>query len=197
MVLDPWIWSVVLMLAGMMLIVLEIFIPSGGIIGLLSFGCVTASIGLAFFHYGSDAGFASILLALLTVPAVVVAALKLLPKTPMGRRLLLGDPSMEDVLPDDEKLVGLKALIGKTGTAKSKMLPSGSVEIDGRIYDAVSEGMPIDPEQPVRVVSVRTNRVIVRPALGREKLDDARTGDDLLSQPFESLGLDTESDPLA
>jgi hypothetical protein len=42
------------------------------------------------------------------------------------------------------------------------MVPSGSVLIDGKTYDAVSEGLPIEPNQPVIVVNVSTQRLIVR-----------------------------------
>jgi hypothetical protein len=36
------------------------------------------------------------------------------------------------------------------------------VLIDGKSYEAVSEGMTIEPHQPVIVVSVSTQRLIVR-----------------------------------
>jgi membrane-bound ClpP family serine protease len=185
------------MLLGMMLIVLEIFVPSAGIIGLLAFSSVCTSIGLAFYHYGSDAGFSVLLLALLAVPGTVLIALKLLPNTPMGERLLLANPRSEEVLPDEEKLVRLKGLVGKVGKAKTKMLPSGSVEIDGLTVDAVSDGMPIEIGQRIRVLQVRTNRVIVRAEDSEGKGDVPRMMDDVLSRPIESLGIDPSSDPLA
>ena len=43
------------------------------------------------------------------------------------------------------------------------MLPSGMVVIDGKTYDAVSEGVPIEAEQTVLVVGVSTQRLVVRP----------------------------------
>jgi hypothetical protein len=43
------------------------------------------------------------------------------------------------------------------------MLPSGSVIIDGKTYDAVSEGVAIEAGQPIMVVSVSTQRLVVRP----------------------------------
>jgi hypothetical protein len=52
--------------------------------------------------------------------------------------------------------------------------------------------MPIEAGQAVRVIEVRGNRVVVRPA------DDAEPpAGDVLSQPIESLGLDSFEDPLA
>ena len=43
------------------------------------------------------------------------------------------------------------------------MLLSGVIVIDGHTVDAVSESMPIEVGQAVRVVQVRANRVVVRP----------------------------------
>jgi membrane-bound ClpP family serine protease len=67
------------------------------------------------------------------------------------------------VLPDTEGYRGLKDLIGKRGTARGTMLPSGIVVINGKPYDAVSEGTPIEAGQTVLVVSVSTQRLVVRP----------------------------------
>ena len=72
--------------------------------------------------------------------------------------------------------------------------------IDGETLDAVSEGMVIEPEQPVYVVDVRGNRIVVRldDRLNEsQSSDDGALGDDLLSQPAESLGLESLEDPLA
>ena len=97
------------------------------------------------------------------LPTAIVLAFKYLPKTAMGRRLLLMAPKSEDVLPDDPEKERLKSLIGRTGRAKSKMLLSGVITIDGRTVDAVSESMPVEVGQTVRVVQVRGHRVVVRP----------------------------------
>ena len=42
--IDPIGWSIILMLAGCVLVALEVFIPSGGIIGTISAVCFIASI---------------------------------------------------------------------------------------------------------------------------------------------------------
>jgi len=85
---------------------------------------------------------------------------------------------------------------------KSKMMPSGGVRIDGRTIDAMSEGMPIDEGQPVRVVKVSGMRVIVRPLdpdeiAEHEASQRSTNPDDVLSRPVEDLGLDSLDEPLA
>ncbi len=70
--------------------------------------------------------------------------------------------------------------------------------VDGQIIDAMSEGLPIEPEQPVRVIEVRGAMVVVRPvdeSAVDEKLQEST--EDMLSRPIETLGLDPFDDPLA
>jgi len=71
--------------------------------------------------------------------------------------------SSDDVLPETLSYHGLKELVGRRGQARGLMLPSGSVIVEGKSYDAISEGMPIEPLEPVIVVGISTQRLIVRP----------------------------------
>jgi membrane-bound ClpP family serine protease len=86
--------------------------------------------------------------------------------------------------------------VGKIGQAKSMMLPSGAVLVEGRTIDAVSEGMPIEPGQVVRVIEVRGTRVIVRPVEHGEE-QQPRSAEDPLSRPIDTLGIDPFDDPLS
>jgi membrane-bound ClpP family serine protease len=94
---------------------------------------------------------------------------------------MLQAPSSQDVLPESTEKEFLKSLVGRTGRAKSKMLLSGAITIDGRTVDAVSESMPIEVGQPVRVVQVRGHGVVVR--LIDEQVDTPPT--DPLQQTFD------------
>jgi membrane-bound serine protease (ClpP class) len=76
----------------------------------------------------------------------------------------------------------LEGLIGHVGRAKSKMLPSGIIVIEKDSYDAVSEGMPIEPGQRVRVIEVRGNRLIVEATADEPP---SATDEDPLARPFE------------
>jgi membrane-bound ClpP family serine protease len=192
--MTPIFWAALLLVLGLMLVMTEIFIPSGGIIGFLSFSSIIAAIVLAFLQGGGNTGMVFLLIACVAVPGTIAAAFRILPGTPMGKRLLPSIPTTEEVMPDDESRRRLRGLVGKIGRAKSMMLPSGAVEIEGRIVDAVSQGVPIEPGQPVRVIEVHGMMVVVQP------LDDVpasqRDPNDVLAQPIESLGIDPFEEPL-
>jgi membrane-bound serine protease (ClpP class) len=120
-------------------------------------------------------------------------AFKYWPRTPMGRAFLGELPDEHEVRPDDPR----RNLVGHVGIAQSKMLPSGSVLIDGQLIDAVSQGLAIDPGEPVIVVEVRANRVMVRPARAHEVRTADLRPDDVLSRPAEDFGLEELDEPLS
>lgn len=194
--MDPLIWAIVLLLVGLALVVLEVFVPSGGVIGVLSVCSVIGSVAMAFYR-GPGTGLTFLALAIIALPTAFSLAVRVWPDTPLGRRILPDIPSSEEVLPDNEHRRSLHELVGKLGRAKSLMLPSGAAEIDGRTVDALSEGVAIEPGQLVRVVEVRGNTVVVRPASGEAAPAVASQGDDVLSQSIEALGLEPFEDPLA
>jgi len=110
----------------------------------------------------------------------------------MGKAFLGELPAETDVHPDDPR----RALVGRVGIAKSKMLPSGSVLIDDRLIDAMSQGMAIEIGQAVVVVEVKANRVVVRPADEEEAGQATVDPSEMLSKPIDELGLESLDDPL-
>jgi membrane-bound ClpP family serine protease len=192
--MDPILWSILLLLVGLLLLASEVFVPSGGVLGFLSMASTIAAIVMAFYTKGVEAGVILLCISALAIPATLVAAFRWWPKTPMGKRLLLDIPKGEDLLPDSPERRQLRSLVGKTGVAGSVMLPSGVVTVEGLTVDALTEGIAVEVGTLVRVIDVRGNRVVVQP-VGPE--NQPARGDDVLSQPIESLGLDPFDEPLA
>lgn len=190
--LDPLTWAVILMIVGCGLVVLEVFIPSGGILSFCSAIALIASVVMAFRH-NATAGISFVLLTIVAVPSTIGLAFKYWPYTPMGKAFLGELQSSEELKPEDTR----RELVGKLGIAKSKMLPSGSVQIEGKYIDAISQGAAIDIGQAVVVVEVRANRVVVRPADDEEASRVERDPRDVFSTPIEELGMDSFDEPLS
>ena len=160
--MDFWIWAILLLVLGTGLAVMEVFFPSAGILGFLS--AVAAAGGRRDGLLPRTRGGNPHPAGGRGRPADRDrAGLQVLAENRDGARVLLMAPTSEDVLPDDPEKDCLKGLVGRTGRAKSKMLLSGVITIDGRTVDAVSESMPIEVGQAVRVVQVRGHGVVVRP----------------------------------
>lgn len=194
--MSPVVWSILLLFVGLLLIMLEVFIPSGGVIGFLSISAVMAAIFTAFYNHGLEVGMIFLTVAAIAIPVVMAVAFRYWPQTPLGKRVLLEVPTESEILPEDSpQLRALRKLVGKVGVAKSMMLPSGSVMVDGMTFDAVSEGMAIEAGESVRVVEVRGNRVVVSLTSDTVSVELKEDPNDILSRPLESLGL--EDEPLA
>jgi len=194
MIIPDIAWAVLLLLLGCMLVVLEVFIPSGGIISILAAISFITSILIASWEGPTTGPATGLLFAGITVfavPALVAVAFKYWPKTRMGKAFLGELPREEEVVPDDPR----RALIGRVGVARSKMLPSGAVEIDGQMIDAMTQGQAIEPGAYVVVVEVRANRVVVRPA-AKDQRPSRQDPKDILSRPIDELGIDSLDDPL-
>jgi membrane-bound serine protease (ClpP class) len=184
--MDPLILALVLIVVGLAVICLEMFIPSAGMLGVLAALLILSGIVSSFFH-SAMAGAIVLALTCLTLPVLIALAIKIWPSTPIGKKILIGAMTEQDVLPQGDIHEQLKPLIGRRGVAKTKMLPSGIIVIDDRNYDAISDGFAIEPGTPVEVISIRTKRAVVRPVDADEPPNANR--DDVLSQPIEQLGL--------
>ena len=155
-------WAILLLLLGISCLVLEMFIPSGGLLGVLAALSIIGAIALAFMA-GPIQGLAMTMFVTLLIPVMLAVAVKFWPETPLGRLILLRRPQgADEVLPHTEAYRTINALVGKRGVAKSMMLPSGVVLVEGKTYDAVSNGLPIEPGQNVRVIGIDTQRLVVR-----------------------------------
>jgi membrane-bound serine protease (ClpP class) len=185
-------WSIILLIAALCVVGIEMFIPSAGLLAIVSGSLFLAALIVAFFHSLTAGVFMLIAIGLL-LPVMFVIFVNVWPNTPIGKRILLKRMGEDDVLLRGEHYDEQQDLVGKTGIARSEMIPSGQVMIDGRKYDAVSEGLPIDKGDHIKVVSIRMFKIFVRKidpneaAVATSSLED----DDLLSQPVDDV-FDTE-----
>ena len=76
---------IMLLAAGIIALFLEAFIPSAGTLTVAGFLCFVASVWTAFANEGPTTGAVFFLLALILVPATLITAFSLLPKTPVGK----------------------------------------------------------------------------------------------------------------
>ena len=185
-------WPLILLVVAILFVFLELFLPSGGALSFFAAVSTIASVVVAFMNGGPVYGTSWLAVTVVVLPIAIALAVRWWPRTPFGRQIFN--------LPDDKEVAGewlqLKTLVGKHGTAKSVMLPAGDIVIDGHTFDAVSEGMPIEAGQSIKVTLVEGNRIVVRPEAGppvREK----DQSDDILSRPIDSLGLDVFDEPLS
>jgi membrane-bound serine protease (ClpP class) len=157
-------YAIILLVAGILLAFLETILPSGGLLGFLAAASLIGAVVIGFMH-GEPAGWLILLAIFICVPVLITLGLKVLPKTPFGRRMILAepheklDPSGGKIEISDENFSTLK---GKTGVTVTELRPSGIAEINGKRYSVVSEGEMIDSSVEIIVKEVEGNSIIVR-----------------------------------
>ena len=114
------IWAVVAFGLAILLVVVEAFMPSGGIIGALAGVCAIVGIVL-FFRFDTMWGLISMALTLLSLPFLLMGLLWVWPNTPVGRALTLDDVQAPaaDTANDDEGAVR----VGQEGTTITDLRP--------------------------------------------------------------------------
>lgn len=148
--------GIVLMAAGLLLLLADLFIPSGGILMLLALGSMGVGVTLLFRH-STTAGLIALATLFVALPVIVGLLIKFWPHTPIAR--MAHAPQEEDALPMHQELQHLKGRHGRTLTA---LKPAGMVDFDGRRVDSLTEGMMIEAGRRVRCVEVRGGTVVVR-----------------------------------
>lgn len=167
-------WPILCLLIGLTLLIVEVFVPSGGMIGVLAIGFLGVGVWNAF-AISNLAGLLAILSLLLLLPLVFALAVYLMPRTPLGRWMFLRPPAPDEVEPDRPAGSRLDHLIGQFGRAITPLRPSGVVDFDGRRLDGLAEEGLIPPGTLVRAVHVRGGSLVVRPATVQtlDDLDDS------------------------
>ena len=122
-----------LLFAGVLFIAAEVFMPSG-IIAALGGVCLVAGCGVAFERFGPFASIASAVGSLIAAGFVVYLELKLLPHTPLGKKMFNASASSGKAV--DTGAATAPELIGKQGRAATAFAPTGLAEIDGQKYEA-------------------------------------------------------------
>lgn len=159
--MDWWlVFAVFLYFASAILIIAEVFVPSGGIISICSLTCLVGGVAI-FFNHSTKAGWVGAAIAVIMIPVVLVIAYKIFPKTKFGKTVTLTPPRRErgDAIPDAEQL---QKLLGAEGVVLTPLRPVGMCDFSGRKVECVAEGGYVDKEKNVKVIDVEHRRVTVR-----------------------------------
>ena len=174
--MSPLFWPFLTLVIGLALLVAEVFLPTGGVIGVVAGAMLIVSLVMAYAH-STSAGVGFLVAEAVLVPAAFAAGMHLLPRTPMARRAFLRPPDADEMDVSHES-PRLEHLIGQFGRALTPLRPSGMVDFEGRRIDGVAEDGLIPSGALVLAVQARSGRLVVRAApddaLGLPEPDDDR-----------------------
>jgi len=170
--------EVILFMLGLACIMMEIFvIPGFGVFGITGGLLIISSLVMAsqtfqaiepsrnYQQLAQTLG--QLALSIVLVIALAVVLSRYLPHVPLFGRLVLTPPGHSETAVTEPQLAPSAldekaALVGQEGQTVSVLRPAGKANINGRMYDVVSDGPYISAGAAIEVVSVSGNRIVVR-----------------------------------
>mgnify|MGYP001571343946 CR=1 FL=1 len=137
--------------AALAILVLEVFVPSGGVLAVLGGLGLLVSIYYGF-QISPFLGIGQILASIIAVPLMFFYGLK---KLTLNKKM-----DTEEGFHSDKS--GMDYLLNKQGVALTALRPSGTIIIEGKRFDVVTEGEMIDKDTPVKIAKIEGARIIVK-----------------------------------
>ena len=154
---SSWI-VIVLFIIGLILLLIEVFVPGFGVPGILGIISVIASIMMS--SSSLEQAIISLFISLILTMIAGILLIKFGPRNKLFNRITLSTSlNKENGFVTSENF---KNYIGKIGITLTPLRPSGSVEVEGKKLDVVSENMYIEKDQRIKIIKVEGNRIIVQ-----------------------------------
>ena len=156
------VWGLVLLTVALVLVFVEVLVPSGGLIGLVAAACAVGGVVCITFE-NTVAGLIASLGVVAATPFLIAFALKIWPNTPLGRRLILGADSAPSETAESTEASTPSVQVGARGKAVTPLRPVGTCLINGQRIECLGDGTILDAGVEVEVIDVDGNEVHVRP----------------------------------
>lgn len=151
------IWPIILQLFAIAVIIAEFILPSFGILTIAALFLFGYSLFLVFTGVSSSVGYIFVVIDLILIPVLVLSGIKLLAFMPVTLKKTLGG---KDGVTAQQKT--LDHLVGLSGTAITDLRPAGTVILEGKRFDVVSDGEYIEKDSEITVSKADGNRVVVK-----------------------------------
>jgi membrane-bound serine protease (ClpP class) len=152
-----WFKILTFLVLGFILLLIELFTPTFGVVGLSGIFLIITGCYLAATLHSVIAG---IILSLASL-IIIIAAVKLFPKTRIAKSMRLST-SQDKAAGYHSANDNLKYFMGKEGVAVTTLRPSGTALIDGKKVDVITEGIFMPEGTKVKVMLVEGSRVVVK-----------------------------------
>ncbi len=150
--------QVILFIAGLVLLMIEMFMPGFGIAG--GVGIVLLIIGIVMTARTVLEALVMILVLILLIALLLLVILRSAKKGKLSKKLILRSASKREA--GFTATENSTSLIGKEGIAVSPLRPSGIGEFDGKRLDVVSEGLYMECGEKIRIVQAEGRRIVVK-----------------------------------
>lgn len=150
--------SIGIFILGIVLLLIEVMIPGFGVFGIAGIGAIFGSIVMVTDSLAQAAVYTVVALGI-SFGAIYIFMKKVGLKKMENTVFLASKLDKEAGFQTSKEKTELMGLMGIT---KSYMRPSGKIELDGLVYDAITEGEFIEVGKTVTVIRVEGSKIIVR-----------------------------------
>ena len=153
---------IALLIAGLVLLTLEMMTPMFGLFITLGVGCLIAAVVLAFINISPVFGVVLIVAIVILVPMYMYFVARKLPNAPLSKKLFLGRMPETPAGAGTPEAAEHESLVGKIGLAETTLRPSGAIRIEGQRVIASAESGLIEQGTTVKVIRAAGMNVVVR-----------------------------------
>ncbi|MBS3732052.1 MAG: serine protease [Desulfobacterales bacterium] len=155
--IQPYIAPVIFQVVGIVVLLAEVMLPSGGLLTIVAVGCLGYSLYIVFTAVSVFSGMIFVLADIVILPVVLIVGLKLLAYSPLALKSELS--CKNGYASYDAKTA---EYLGKQGEALTDLRPSGTARIDDKRVDVVTRGDYIEQGSAIKVSAVEGGRITVR-----------------------------------
>ncbi len=148
---------IICVLAGVILLIVEAFMPGFGVPGISGIILLLAGVAMTWYEYGAMVGLGTTVAVLALVGVAISVSLK----SASSGRLSKSDLILNDTETPPSENADMQLLVGKEGVVKNTLRPVGTVEFDCGKLHVTSDGEYVSEGLKVRIVRVEGTQIFV------------------------------------
>lgn len=150
------VWGILLLVAGFILVGVEVVVPGFGLLGISGIVCLVG--GILLTAKNIEQGL-TITMLVVVILAVMLTLMLLILKRVRPPFIL-----EEDLKATQEYLNAsdLEYLVGKEGIASTDLKPAGKCDIEGVEFDVRAEGRYVEKGAKVRISRIHENMIMIK-----------------------------------
>ena len=148
---------IICVLAGVILLIVEAFMPGFGVPGISGIILLLAGVAMTWYEYGAMVGLGTTVAVLALMGVAISVSLK----SASSGRLSKSDLILNDTETPPSENADMQLLVGKEGVVKNTLRPVGTAEFDCGKLHVTSDGEYVSEGQKVRIVRVEGTQIFV------------------------------------
>ena len=148
---------IICVLAGVILLIVEAFMPGFGVPGISGIILLLAGVAMTWYEYGAMVGLGTTVAVLALVGVAISVSLK----SASSGRLSKSDLILNETETPRSENADMPLLVGKEGVVKNTLRPVDTAEFDCGKLHVTSDGEYVSEGQKVRIVRVEGTQIFV------------------------------------